>query len=77
MKNNIVEKINTVLDMIRPFLINDGGNIQFVKYENNIVYIKLQGACADCLSVDYTINEVIETALKEEIPSIKKVINIK
>lgn len=77
MKNNIVEKINIVLDMIRPFLINDGGNIQFVKYENNIVYIKLQGACADCLSVDYTINEVIETALKEEIPSIKKVINIK
>lgn len=72
-----VKKIIDVIDMIRPFLINDGGNIEFIKYENDIVYIQMQGACADCLSVDYTLTEVVENALKEEIPSIKKVVNIK
>ena len=39
------EKIIDVIDKIRPFLINDGGDIEFVKYEDNIVYIKMMGAC--------------------------------
>ena len=33
------KKIIDVIDKLRPFLINDGGNIEFVKYENNFVYI--------------------------------------
>ena len=36
-----IEKIIEVIDELRPFLINDGGNIEFIKYENNIVYIKI------------------------------------
>ena len=36
-KDNIEEKIKKLLDKIRPFLISDGGDIQFIKYENNIV----------------------------------------
>lgn len=73
----IEKQINDILDTIRPFLINEGGNIEFIKYENDIVYIQMQGACADCFSIDYTITEVIENALKDEIPSIKKVVNVK
>ena len=71
-------KINSVLDTIRPFLINDGGNIEFVKYDNDqgILYIKMQGACAECFSLDFTLNEVIKQALQEEIPEINDVINI-
>lgn len=75
-RDKIEEKINNILDTIRPFLINEGGNIELIKYDNNIVYIKMQGACADCLSLDYTIKDVIETALKDEIPEIKEVINV-
>ena len=33
------EKINKVLDRIRPYLLNDGGDVQFVKYENGVVYV--------------------------------------
>ena len=72
----IIKKINDVLDELRPFLINDGGNIEFVKYENDIVYIKMQGACADCEMIDLTLKDGIEEALKSEIPSIKEVINL-
>lgn len=74
--NEILKKINDVLDELRPFLINDGGNIEFVKYENNIVYIRMQGACADCEMIDLTLKDGIEQALISEIPEIKGVVNL-
>ncbi len=70
------EKIINVIDKLRPFLINDGGNIEFVKYENNIVYIKMMGACADCMMLDYTLKEGIEMAIKDEVPTVIEVVNI-
>lgn len=74
--NNDEQKIIEVIDELRPFLINDGGNIEFVKYENNIVYIKMMGACAGCSMIDTTLKDGIEAALKEQVPSIKEVINM-
>ena len=70
------EKIIDIIERLRPFLISDGGDIEFVKYENNIVYIKLKGACAHCHMVDYTLKEGIEATIKEEIPEVIEVINI-
>lgn len=70
------EKIIEIIDKLRPFLINDGGNIEFVKFENGIVYIQMMGACADCLMLDYTLKEGIEMAIKDEVPSVIEVINI-
>ena len=43
--NNIEKRIIEIIDKIRPFIINDGGNIEFIKYENKIVYVKMSGAC--------------------------------
>ena len=71
-----INKIKQIIDKLRPFLISDGGNIEFVKYEENIVYIKMLGACAGCELVDYTLKEGVESAIKEEVPSVKEVINI-
>ena len=45
MNNDIESRIKVVIDKIRPFLISDGGNLEFVKYEDNIVYVRLMGAC--------------------------------
>ena len=70
------EKIIDIIDNLRPFLINDGGNIEFVKYENDIVYIKMMGACSNCEMLDLTLKDGIEEALKDEIPTIKEVINV-
>ena len=76
MVSNMEEKIKKVIDELRPYLINDGGNIEFVKYENNIVYIKMMGACADCMMLDYTLKDGIEQAIKEEVPEVKEVVNL-
>lgn len=70
------KKIIEIIDQLRPFLINDGGNIEFVKYENQIVYIKMMGACADCVMIDATLKDGIEMAIKEEVPEVIKVINV-
>lgn len=64
------------IDKIRPFLINDGGNIEFVKYENNIVYVKLSGACENCELIDITLKDSVELMIKEMVPNVKEVINI-
>lgn len=74
--NNDEQKIIDIINKLRPFLINDGGNIEFVKFEDNIVYIKMIGACANCHFLDFTLKEGIELAIKEEVPSVKEVINI-
>ena len=70
------KKIQEIIDKLRPFLINDGGNIEFVKYENNIVYIKMIGACANCQMLDLTLRDGITTAIMNEIPEVKDVINL-
>lgn len=70
------ELIIDIIEHLRPFLINDGGDIEFIKYEDNIVYIKMTGACANCHMLDLTLKEGIEAAIKSEVPSVKEVINI-
>lgn len=76
MENNIEENIKEIIDKLRPFLISEGGNIEFVKYENNIVYIKMMGACANCEMLDLTLKEGIEASIISEIPEVKEVINV-
>ena len=70
------EKIIDIINKLRPFLLNDGGDIQFVKYENNIVYVKMSGACSNCTMLDLTLKDGIEAAIQEEVPEVIEVISI-
>ena len=72
----IVKQIITVLEKIRPFLNRDGGDVEFVKYENGIVYVKMIGACAGCDLIDSTLQDGIATLLMEEVPGVVAVRNI-
>ena len=70
------EKILDVIEKLRPFLVGDGGDIEFVEYKDNVVYVRLLGACAGCSLIDYTLKDGVECAIKEEVPSVKEVVNI-
>lgn len=77
MKEEDIElKIISLIDKMRPFLISDGGNLEFVKYENHIVYVRLTGACKDCAMIDFTLKDGIEEMIVNEIPEVKEVINV-
>ncbi len=75
MKKN-EKRIKEIIDSIRPYLVGDGGDIEYVKYEDNIVYVRLTGACANCSIIDMTLKDGIESTLIEEVPEVKAVINI-
>ena len=69
-------RLRELIDKLRPFLISDGGNLEFVKYEDNIVYIRLLGACKDCDMMDITLKEGIEEIIISELPEVKEVKNL-
>ena len=69
-------KIIALIDKMRPFLEGDGGDIEFIKYENKKVYVRLTGACQNCSLIDVTLKDGIEEMIKNEIPEVEEVINI-
>ncbi len=64
------KKVRFILDKVRPYIQNDGGDVEFVKIDSGIVYVKMLGACVGCASVDVTLTEAIETIILEEVPGI-------
>lgn len=71
---DVVNKINTILSSkIRPAIMQDGGDVNFVKYDSGIAYLSLKGSCAGCPSATITLKNGIENMLKHNIPEIKKV----
>lgn len=72
----IEDKIKEIIDKVRPYLQHDGGDVEFVKFEDGICYVKLQGACAGCMFADLTIANTIEEILTSEVPEIISVENI-
>ena len=71
-----IEKIKEILETLRPYLNMDGGDVEFVKYEDKIVYVKLTGACAACMFSDDTIKNGLFETIKADIPEVEGVINI-
>jgi len=68
--------IETVLSSLRPAIQADGGDIELVKYENNIVYVKLHGACVHCPISLYTLKLGVEERLKAQLPDLKEVVAV-
>ena len=67
------EKVLEVINDLRPFLMNDGGNIELVKIEDNIVYVRFQGACSSCMMRQFTLKDKKKKTLIEKVPEIKEV----
>ncbi|HOD37176.1 MAG: NifU family protein [Candidatus Marinimicrobia bacterium] len=68
------EKVEEVIESIRPMLMADGGNVELVEVtKDGIVKLRLTGACGGCPMSTYTLRMGIERRLKEAIPEIKSV----
>jgi len=64
------EKVEKAIEKIRPFLQQDGGDIELVDVVGGVVKVKLKGACGCCPMSQMTLKNGVERALKEEIPEI-------
>lgn len=67
------QKVEEVLDKIRISLKSEGGDIDLLDVRENIVYVKLKGACGTCPMSTLTMKNLVETTIKKEIPEIKAV----
>ena len=71
------EKVETIIDKIKPNLQADGGDIELVDVEEDgTVKVKLLGACAGCPMSQLTLQMGVERILKKEIPEVKKVVAV-
>jgi Fe-S cluster biogenesis protein NfuA len=72
----IETKVKTIINKIRPYLQRDGGDVEFLRIADGIVYVKMIGACIGCSSIDQTLKDGIEAILLEEVPGIFGVENV-
>ncbi len=68
------QKVLNVLEQIRPYLQNDGGDIEFVEITDDMrVNVRLTGACGSCPYSTMTLKNGVQTAVQKAIPEIKSV----
>ena len=68
-----IDHIKFIIEKIRPFLMNDGGDVEFIKYEDGIVFVKLTGNFANFSIADFEIKDTVESILTSEIPEVIEV----
>jgi len=75
-QEHLIQKIESILETIRPNIQMDGGDIKLIKFEDGVVYIKFQGACVGCPASAYTLKMGIEEALKAQMSDVHEVVSI-
>lgn len=77
-KQELINKIQNILAQIRPYLVADGGGVEFVDLTDDMVLlVELTGACGNCPHSSRTLKNGIEKTIKGIIPEIKSVENVK
>lgn len=71
-----IEHIKAVLEDLRPAILQDGGDIHFVRFENGTVFVQLHGACVSCPISFITLKMGLETQLKERVPGVESVVSV-
>jgi Fe-S cluster biogenesis protein NfuA len=76
-RQDFEKRINESIEMVRPYLVADGGDIRFVELTDDmIVKVELLGACGSCPYSIQTLKNGVEQAVKKQIPEIKEVVSI-
>ena len=75
-KEDLRERVTATLDMIRPSLQADGGDVELVDVVDGVVRVRLKGACHGCPMAAMTLQMGIERILRKEVPEIQGVENV-
>ena len=68
------EKVKKALEIVRPMLQRDGGDVELVEVtDDGVVKVRLRGACAGCPMSQMTLTQGVEQILKQHVPEIKSV----
>ena len=70
---DLLDRIQKTIEKIRPYIQQDGGDVEFVDYNEGTVIVKMLGACAGCMAIDSTLTDGIQAILIDEVPEVKEV----
>ena len=70
---DIEKKVEDAIEKIRPAVQMDGGDVEFVSLEDNVVVVRMSGACSGCAMANITLKQGIEQAVREAVPEIERV----
>ena len=73
MEKTLRDRVEKALEDVRPQLQTDGGDIELVEIENDVVKVRMKGACAGCPMSTMTLQWGVEQFLKKKIPEISRV----
>lgn len=71
--DSLLARVTDIIAEVRPFIQSDGGDIELLKLEDNVVYVRLTGACVGCPSSMVTLKQGVEARIREELPQIESV----
>ncbi len=66
-------RVKKVIDQVRPYIQMDGGDVEFVELKDNVVYLRLVGACHCCPSAQITLKMGLERKIRQDVPEILSV----
>ena len=70
----VITRVMQIIEKdVRPYIEMDGGTIEFIRYEDNVVYVKLAGACVSCPSSSLTLKGGVERAIRRRVPEVRAV----
>ncbi|MBR2577812.1 MAG: NifU family protein [Erysipelotrichaceae bacterium] len=67
------KQVIKTIEKIRPYIQADGGDVSFIKLEDDIVYVSVMGACIGCMALEQTLKEGIGALIMDEVEGIKDV----
>lgn len=74
--NETIDQIKAVLEELRPAILQDGGDIHFVRFENGTVFVKLHGACVSCPISFMTLKMGLEVQIKQRVSGVESVVSV-
>lgn len=75
-QKSVEERTRAMIESFRPFIQADGGDIEFVGLDDGVVQVRLKGACSGCPHAAMTLQMGVERQLRQQIPEIKRVVNV-
>ena len=77
LNEQVLNKIRHAIDMVRPYLVADGGDVELIDVSDELVVkVKLTGACEGCPFSVQTLKAGIEQAIRNEVPELKELISV-
>ena len=74
-QEEVIKKLKEKLEELNPMLMLDGGGVEYIDYQDNILFVRMGGHCIECMGLDATMEGLL-AHIQEEVPEVKKIINV-